>query len=1657
MRAGVTNTFINRCRRPDSPCRSLVEARVTAAESVKQTQADWQAGDGVPPTGFEFVADGGLRLNPAISALISSTTGASFFTDLDSVFPFSAGHISWGGTEDTNTEIQRAKANLHPNRDGSGKTVEYWRCALFHVVGITIGIQNTPLLKLLPLASPITVQAVGQAAADVTFDFSTLSQRPRPKALGPAAMTPGVLFFIAANFPEYLHPCTVLLITGHKADGSKATNVGWGYDSGIATFGTGNVLRSKLLKDFPYTGIFSVLPVPAGAYGDSGSAGGVPKLTIENGAFTSATVAFTGANKLNLITVPVGDVQLSALYDAPPGTSVVPQIRNDADSGWVTFIDGQFMSADLGLTPTTTRKVQAAVNTNGAGTLTPTLRRLGMADVVVKDLSHVAEVASARWGIDPVTLQGEISECTIMAIEDGEEDFRSAINDLLTSYDIGQIVLRTSWGDAVAKLHQDDWLIDDYEPQGSSISLLCVSALSLINADLPKYDLSGAGLATPDGVAANPGLWTDQGGGSTNLHLVVDEPVPDDTDYVRSPTSPTGNAIEFSLTNIGDPARDTGHFVDLRLKKDSSGGEVLDVTVELRQAAVVKMTALIANIPSEWTDYSIGLTNEQAQSISDYTDIRIRVAATVASGSGARRAQVSWLEGRISGTRQPVVYANQTPKVIYDDLLGTQAEVPARWRGPGVTDVVESFSKTIDNSNARAELDAVAANLGMGLTTSQGRIKAVAMHDDGALVGIMQNAELQEVQVVPGFRERAVEHFVGWNWSNEQKKFLDEVHGFSTPGLTKLGKSRIDAVNRWPEEASRYIYSKTLAERISKRVVDSRGTGLVRWRVVSLYAYPEWEPGDRVGMETKWFVVRDPNSARELRGQLWGITRLTEVLYDHGVWSYTGVVQRYSDIFGQSETSTRLGFGVGTDAPVVTQVGLSVSDVGLVSAVIHTTRAQMVKVATSTVAFPSDVTTRAQPAQALTSAGNLSLPSLATITELQYLYVAVFAYDTGALGAESALTTGSAFYGKSIVPPYASSAFTHSGLSAFDATKVWNYDFSDSAWHTDSAVPGAYLMLDAGSAKSFMECRIYASSTGYAGLYDIEYSDVGAAGPWTAASNGTGFAPKALGLNSRTFSTAAAHRYWRIKLTNTPGSGPWLAELEFIEKSGGNVLRPWIMPPAYVDSGNERAVRTIDDDLTRIRQPIQEFGGKTVTRLLAKTLAGDADSFDGVPGGTHILYTGLKQTALIGSETAQSVQKRTGIFFGESFAETPDTQAWEVGPSGTQSLVSTVGVSTVGPSVLQVAGYMWRVFPRNLPFNPTKLYRLRTRVRQTVDSSIPGTNNKVYIGLRTFLADGSDGNNNGGYAYVCVAGTGLTVAGGWQEFTGWVKGASLAFASGSPGASTDPRAPAALNVNVVSVRPLVAVNYDGSGTPGTTQVDYFQIEEFDEDAAQRTYEVIQSDKVTLYSPVKESGGKVVNRLLAKVLAGDADSLDGTPDGSTYKRITGVSSGLVQTASVASAAITTALIADANVTKAKVEGRNRCSIKNSANQTINTSSITALNFDSENFDVGSLHDTATNNTRITIPSGGDVGIWVFVGTISWNGNATGQRQSEIFKNGTTTLEFTQATSNANGPVVQVVAIDTPAVGDYYELRAFQNSGGGLAARAGETKFCAFHFW
>lgn len=127
------------------------------------------------------------------------------------------------------------------------------------------------------------------------------------------------------------------------------------------------------------------------------------------------------------------------------------------------------------------------------------------------------------------------------------------------------------------------------------------------------------------------------------------------------------------------------------------------------------------------------------------------------------------------------------------------------------------------------------------------------------------------------------------------------------------------------------------------------------------------------------------------------------------------------------------------------------------------------------------------------------------------------------------------------------------------------------------------------------------------------------------------------------------------------------------------------------------------------------------------------------------------------------------------------------------------------------------------------------------------------------------------------------------------------------------------------------------------------------------------------------------------------------------------------------------------------------------QSVPNNTTTAITLDSESDDQGGLHDNVTNNSRITIPTGGD-GIYLFVGQLAFAANSTGVRRLLLMGNGTLPLarDTDPAPSAAEVSLLHVATIRVLAATDYAEIHGYQNSGAGLNtdASSGMT-FLAAH--
>lgn len=118
------------------------------------------------------------------------------------------------------------------------------------------------------------------------------------------------------------------------------------------------------------------------------------------------------------------------------------------------------------------------------------------------------------------------------------------------------------------------------------------------------------------------------------------------------------------------------------------------------------------------------------------------------------------------------------------------------------------------------------------------------------------------------------------------------------------------------------------------------------------------------------------------------------------------------------------------------------------------------------------------------------------------------------------------------------------------------------------------------------------------------------------------------------------------------------------------------------------------------------------------------------------------------------------------------------------------------------------------------------------------------------------------------------------------------------------------------------------------------------------------------------------------------------------------------------------------------------VTHSAAQTMTTGSTTALAFDTERFDTNAIHDTVTNNSRLTAKTAGK---YLVFASVSWVANATGTRGLSVRKNGSDFLASVLHAANdeAGTGTEQVIALLTNlAVNDYLEAMVVQTSGGNL---------------
>lgn len=189
---------------------------------------------------------------------------------------------------------------------------------------------------------------------------------------------------------------------------------------------------------------------------------------------------------------------------------------------------------------------------------------------------------------------------------------------------------------------------------------------------------------------------------------------------------------------------------------------------------------------------------------------------------------------------------------------------------------------------------------------------------------------------------------------------------------------------------------------------------------------------------------------------------------------------------------------------------------------------------------------------------------------------------------------------------------------------------------------------------------------------------------------------------------------------------------------------------------------------------------------------------------------------------AQAAQGAIGLL-SESW-ENPDVLTyWEVKQGAGELSIVTVSDSVAGGKILRIGNNVgndesWMVYKFNLPFDSTKLYKVKIRVRRTLGA---GT---LYVG---FLGIGSDGSTivsatgTASYLTPCwhVAAAQSPLS-SWTEYEGYTRGFGAPNGTTTAGSISSP---GTMHSSTRYMRPVILPGY--SAAAGTFEIDSYVVEE----------------------------------------------------------------------------------------------------------------------------------------------------------------------------------------------------------------------------------------
>ncbi len=169
---------------------------------------------------------------------------------------------------------------------------------------------------------------------------------------------------------------------------------------------------------------------------------------------------------------------------------------------------------------------------------------------------------------------------------------------------------------------------------------LCVCLSVALPAAAAQFARPASDINNSGGYSATEG---------TDLWDELDETTADDTtSQVTSGSNPAqsdGTGFEVKLGAVTDPQSSSGHILRIRHKKD--GGKTGEAHWRLYQGstAISPERSTIGLQNGNYTDGSAyTLTSAEANAITDYSDLRVRVWSIVSGGGSPTTVSYTWIE-----------------------------------------------------------------------------------------------------------------------------------------------------------------------------------------------------------------------------------------------------------------------------------------------------------------------------------------------------------------------------------------------------------------------------------------------------------------------------------------------------------------------------------------------------------------------------------------------------------------------------------------------------------------------------------------------------------------------------------------------------------------------------------------------------------------------------------------------------------------------------------------------------------------------------------------------------------------------------------------------------------------------------------------------------